>query len=675
MSLPELDAFLFFLINIDLQNSFFDIVMPFITNHSWMVFLPLPLWCAVNDRKTALLAFVLGVGSLLLADWTGNILKDFFGRLRPCHVLEGVRLLSGCGNAFSMPSNHAVNAFAFITPFYVLLQRNPLRYGYLAVAVTVGFSRVYVGVHYPSDVVVGAVVGLTVSLLVMTSYRMASRRFQKKPVATVLTLFLVCLGLFRVYYILNGPLDLSPDEAHYWEWSRRLDLSYYSKGPMIAYLMYLSTGIFGNTVFGIRITAVILSTLSSVILYFFGKRFLDEKTGLLSAVMIQVIPLFAAYGIIFTIDSPLLFFWILSVFLFHESVRRTLTGHPKAMVTWIMVGLSVGFGLLSKYTMAFFYLCAFLFLVSSKETRRMLLTKEPYLSFAMSLLVFSPVIIWNATHNWVTLRHTAGQAHLAEGFHLAPLRFLEFIGSQFRVITPILLILMVISLVQLRRKRPGELLLWFSAPVIVFFLLKSMQGKVQANWAMPGYVTGVVAFSAYAVDNFLRGSRSKKVLTAAALLIAVTVTSLAHYPETLNLPVGLNPAARLTGWKDLGTEVAAFHDEMSRRHSVFIFSDRYEIASQLAFYVRGHPVTYCLSGNRRMNQYDLWPSFDTLIDSDAIFVRKGEVGIPDRVAAAFGRVEKKVFTTYTKRHAKIRDYSIFLCYGFRGLEQEKPGTY
>ena len=401
MSLPALDSLLFFLINHNLQNSFFDIVMPFITKKAWLIFLPLYLWCFAKDRKTATIALVLGLSSLLLSDWGSNALKHFFERVRPCSELDGVRVLVGCGESFSMPSNHAVNAFAFITPFFIL-QRNRVRYLFVAVALLVGFSRIYVGVHYPSDVIVGALIGLLVSMSVLRSYNVVLRRFQETPFSTVLIVFLVCIGLFRIFYIQNGPLELSPDEAHYWEWSRRLDLSYYSKGPMIAYLIRLGTSFFGDTVFGIRIMAVVFSTLSSILLYFLGKRLYGEKAGLLSALIMQVIPLFSVYGILFTIDSPFVFFWILSLFLFRVALDKSQASHPQAIIYWSLLGLSVGLGLLTKYTMAFFSLCALIFLFSSKEKRKILLTKGPYLAFIISILIFSPVIIWNATHDWIT---------------------------------------------------------------------------------------------------------------------------------------------------------------------------------------------------------------------------------------------------------------------------------
>jgi undecaprenyl-diphosphatase len=143
----------------------------------------------------------------------------------------------------------------------------------------------------------------------------------------------------------------------------------------------------------------------------------------------------------------------------------------------------------------------------------------------------------------------------------------------------------------------------------------------------------------------------------------------------LGLPVNLDPSARLRGWKELGAEVTKVHEQMSSSHPVFIFSDRYQIASELAFYVRGNPVTYCVNLNRRMNQYDLWPGFGNLLGYDAIFVRQDDAGLPEKIASAFSRVEKKVFTAYTKQRVKIRDYSLYLCYDFKGLQKENPGRF
>ena len=107
----------------------------------------------------------------------------------------------------------------------------------LILAGFVAYSRPYIGVHYPGDIVAGALLGLSVAAIVICLFGYASYRYKTKPHTTVLYGSLLVLSVFRIFYILHGPLDLGPDEAHYWEWSRHLDLSYYSKGPMIAYLI------------------------------------------------------------------------------------------------------------------------------------------------------------------------------------------------------------------------------------------------------------------------------------------------------------------------------------------------------------------------------------------------------------------------------------------------------
>jgi len=282
MSLPEIDKVLFFFINLDLQNSFFDVFMPFLTKRSYLFFLPLFVWLTYKDRKKALTVFAIAFSALLLSDWTANMLKHYFERLRPCNELIGVRMLVGCGDSFSMPSSHAVNAFAFATPFLIMI-KSRMRYMFPVIAVLVGFSRVYVGVHYPSDVLAGTLLGCILAICMTGFFQLSSKRFQEKPYTTTLFVFLLAVGLFRIYYTLNSPIDLSPDEAHYWEWARRPDLSYYSKGPMIAYLIYIGTSIFGDTVFGIRIMAVVFSLLSGIFLFMLGKKLFNENSFSCSA--------------------------------------------------------------------------------------------------------------------------------------------------------------------------------------------------------------------------------------------------------------------------------------------------------------------------------------------------------------------------------------------------------
>ncbi|MEK6672095.1 MAG: glycosyltransferase family 39 protein, partial [Nitrospirota bacterium] len=332
--------------------------------------------------------------------------------------------------------------------------------------------------------------------------------------------------------------------------------------------------------------------------------------------------------------------------------------------------------------MAFFYICALLFIVFSPERRGILKTPYPYIAFLLSIAVFSPVIIWNAQHDWVTLRHTSGQAHISEGFRISLVSFFEFIASQIGVLTPILSVMIIIALLKQKAintddadiENRRKFLFWFSMPVIVFFALKSLQGKVQANWAMTGYITGVIAFSKVFLDEWGRQKKSIKAFIIAALSISFLLASLAHYPAKLSLPLNLDPSARLRGWEELGREVSSTYSFLLPEGSLFLFSDRYQVSSELAFYVKGNPVVYCANTGSRMNQYDLWPGFNNLIHYNAIFVTIGDTYLPARIREAFKSFEKQVFRVYEKDRV-LREYSIFICHDFKGMREERIERY
>lgn len=720
--IKQLDTALFFFLNGKCANGLFDIIMPVITQRTYVIVLPFLLLFLIKEREKALIVFAVSFFSILLADATAHALKEIIGRERPCNVLDHVHLLAGCSRSFSLPSSHATNAFAFAVPF-LFMSRGRLRYIFLSVAVLVSLSRVFVGVHYPFDVVAGAAAGSFSGISVVFIYRWAEKRFCERPYTTVLYVFLLVLSIFRIYFILYGPLGLGPDEAHYWEWSRRLDLSYYSKGPMIAYLIAAGTALFGDNVFGVRVLAVVCSLLSSLVLYRLGKEMFDERVGTASAVLFQLIPLYAVFGVIFTIDSPFILFWIVSLYLFSKAInnspvpsnkspRQRFTKGREGAITWIFLGIAVGFGLLTKYTMAFFYVCSLLFIISSGK-RKILKTAGPYVSFVISLIIFSPVVIWNVSHDWVTLRHTAGQAHVADGLRISLRSFFEFAGSQLGVLTPFICVLIAIALWKMKRseneeplcKTPGSLnvkssslsdplanplasngewarypfqaagfLFWFSVPVVVFFLLKSLQGKVQANWAMMGYITGIIAFSATFLTSWERHKRYLKVAIIVGVILSSVVTAVAHYPLKFHVPKKLDPSSRLRGWKELGSATDSLCQGAKLKGEPFVFSDSYQVASELAFYMRGHPVTYCVNLGRRMNQYDLWPEFDNRMHSDAIFVTIGDAGLSPGIRDAFGDHTKYLYKVYEKGNL-LREYSLFVCRDFRGMKKELIRSY
>ncbi|HYA31734.1 MAG TPA: glycosyltransferase family 39 protein, partial [Thermodesulfovibrionales bacterium] len=420
-----------------------------------------------------------------------------------------------------------------------------------------------------------------------------------------------------------------------------------------------------------------------------------------------VIPLFSAFGVIFTIDSPFTFFWILSLYLFWKAVdnppqsplnlrggargvekgdeggldKMTQTGiRNSSLFYWILLGISVGAGLLAKYTMAFFYVSMLCFIFSSSSRRKMLGSARPYAAMVISAVLFLPVIVWNAQHDWVTIRHTAVQAHVADGFQVSFMSLIEFIGSQLGLLTPVICVLLLVALWKIRGKDfettsgNGAFLFWFSAPVVVFFMAKSLQGKVQPNWAMTGYIAGIIAFSKVFLDGWKKNGSFLRAVIVLGIALSVMLTVIAHYPSKFHLPQKLDPSSRLRGWSDLGRQIQEVYEEMRGKGNVFIFSDSYHIASELAFFMKDHPVTYCVNLGRRMNQYDLWPGLENLVHSNGIFVTIGDAGLDPRLREAFQGCEKRVLKI-RDRGTVLRENSVFLCYDFRGMTKEEIRKY
>lgn len=490
-----------------------------------------------------------------------------------------------------------------------------------------------------------------------------------------LLLLLVTLA-YRLYYIWAGGLNLAQDEAHYWDWSRHLDLSYYSKGPMVAYIIFFFTWLGGHSEFFVRLGAVIISLGTAIFVYLLARdMFKNELVGFFSAFILFLIPLFSVGSIFMTTDSPFIFFWSLAIYFIYKSVSRNIGWW------WYLAGIALGLGLLSKYTMIILVPQIFLFLLLSRKSRHWLTRKEPYLAFIIGLIVFSPVIIWNGQHNWVSLRHLFGQGNIGVGPLFSVKDLPEFLASQIGVISPLIFFALVYALWRSAKYGIGKgddnylLLFCCSFPLLAFYLLLSLHTKVQGNWAAAAYITLSVAGVAIFADLYPKmGSiykrRALRVFIFAALLLGFALSCVGYNVQLVRL-VGVDLpvlSVRLMGWKELGIEVSKIMDEMSAKNHTFIFSKSYHISSELAFYTNRPYQTYCVNTGRRQNQFDYWEGFHHFIGSDAIYVVEGkDSGVHSRVRRAFNSFQKEPPLLIRHQDRVIKAFSIFRLYGFKGL--------
>jgi len=179
----ELDTALFLLINKSLANPITDALMPIITNLKY--WLPIYFigfgYAILKDKKQGIILLLMSLFITLLADQvSATFIKEWVGRLRPCKVLEDINLLVNCGSGKSFPSSHATNNFAVATIVSFFYKKQKIYF--FLIAFLVAISRVFVGVHYPIDIIAGALIGVILAYITIQIYVLIMKKMpQKKP--------------------------------------------------------------------------------------------------------------------------------------------------------------------------------------------------------------------------------------------------------------------------------------------------------------------------------------------------------------------------------------------------------------------------------------------------------------------------------------------------------------
>ena len=472
-------------------------------------------------------------------------------------------------------------------------------------------------------------------------------------------LILLVLAARLVYLRWLSPWELVADEAHYWEWSRRLDWSYYTKGPGVAWVIWLSTKIIGTSEFAVRAPSAIAAALTAMI----GARFAADaadprdRAPLYVALCLLLTPALISFAQLMTPDVFCATGWIAVTWLLFRAVRPSVT--PRATVAYLCAaGFTLGLTCLFKYTALLLLPGLLLFLWV--ERRRLAFNRSLVVGALGGSVLFavaiSPIVIWNITRGWPTLAHQIGRLRLPGGdesvrWNWSPLWFLEFAGAQIALLGGVGAVLLVWSIYRERRWRrqnalddtraiAGSLLLCSSTPLLAFYLVLSMFRQTQGNWAIAGYSTlmtfvGIVAADAMR-DHRERvaawralppprprsGRFSRRPETGFQVawhwflgIGVVSAIALAAGPSLASLP-GLRKieplrraALRASGAKSEGFAIADLLDRPSvAARPPLLIADRYQQASLIAFYTPGHPRVYSaasLMGSRR-NAYDFF---------------------------------------------------------------------
>ncbi len=468
--------------------------------------------------------------------------------------------------------------------------------------------------------------------------------------AVVLLFAITC---YRLWFITR--MEMVPDEAYYWLWSKHLAASYRDKGPAIAWTIALGTWLFGPTVFGIRFFAVILSTGSGVLIFLLARRLYDDRVALWCLLLAAVIPMIAVGSIIMTIDCLSVFCWAWAAYVFWLALHRD------RLSDWFWLGLAIGTGFLAKFTNGVQLACIALFLLWSPAHRPLLFSRKILVmsaTFAVSIL---PILWWNLQTGWVHALALHSRSGVTDTFGIHPLQLTRFLGEQLGVISPLIMAGMVVAAVGLLRHQHTDLRVRFLlsqfVPLYALFIFFSLNSAGKPNWTAPVLVTGII-FTVVYWRARVRQHPAWRWGVGAALGLALLMTIVMHDTAWLHLPLGRDPLRRAQGWTDFAAHVQKAREQFQAN---LLIGDHYSQASMMAFYLPDQPRTYLLPETYGASQFSLWPEYQVQPGTRALYVTVSTNGAPPELLAQFPQV-RLVDEFWSKHHGRpMTEFCIYLC--------------
>jgi dolichol-phosphate mannosyltransferase len=429
------------------------------------------------------------------------------------------------------------------------------------------------------------------------------------------------VGLIAYAFVLRlvyaGSVELMPEEAYYWNYSRHLDFGYLDHPPMVAWLIRLGTALFGQTEFGVRAGALCCGAVTSVFVYKLARNLFGEASAVGALLLAQALPYFFLSGLLSTPDAPLVAAWAASLYF----LERALIGNQSR--AWWLAGIFLGLGMISKYSIAILVPVTMVFMVWDSTSRHWWRRADPYIAALLAFVIFSPVLVWNAQHEWASFAFQTSR-RLAEAPQFA---LHKLIGSIIVLITPTGLFAVAGVLLAraagdaqsdvLRRRRLFGLAILLPLTVFAAF---SLRHEVKLDWTGALWTAALPALGCAMIGGDATVSRFGRWVRAAWMPTIVTLLLIygagLHY-LVLGLPslgYGKHIEVIPVGWRELSahiTETADAFRKTTGGEVLMVGMDRYAIASELAFYGGAHAPSALETANSHLFggmglMYSLW---------------------------------------------------------------------
>ena len=461
--------------------------------------------------------------------------------------------------------------------------------------------------------------------------------------------FLLVVLMFRVFsnFILNAPLHF--DEAQYWTWSRTIQWGYYSKPPLIAWLIKLNAGLCGNQESCLRLFSPLMHSITAGVIfytsYYLSK---DIKTGIFSALLYLLMPGVTYSSFFISTDVPLLMFASITGLL----IIKMMESESKDILSFIFLALCLSMGILSKYAMFFFLISILISSLFSEKIKRLILSLKFFILFLLVIILISPHIFWNLKNNLVTFSHTFDNAN-TDNLKFNFFEPIFFIVSQFGIfgVFPLLLVFLEINSFS-KIKELDEiqkiLIIWFIFPILLITIL-ALFSRANANWAIVGYPFGCVFLGT------LVFKRNPVRVQSLSIFSQFFLTSIFLFFLLFENPI-FNPLLKWSYAVSLSKEIS---EELKKGENFGFIADDREDYAHMLYYLRDLKIPMAKwNGDKKIDDhFELTTNTNNLSGLDVIFLtRTYPTPIMEKTSTRIIKLKSLEYTISNKK----REYNIFL---------------
>jgi 4-amino-4-deoxy-L-arabinose transferase-like glycosyltransferase len=464
----------------------------------------------------------------------------------------------------------------------------------------------------------------------MTSTLQLSGRSLVVPSFGLVLAILCVLTLIRLIGLKLSVVDLFFDESQYWAWSRELAFGYFTKPPLLAWIIAAAETVCGSSEACIRAPAPVLYLGTSLVIFAVAQHLYDDTVAFFAALSVALAPGLAFSARIMSTDVPLLLCWAVALLAY----VKLLGGADRRWA--IVLGVALGLGTLAKYAMLYFLLGMVLAAWLDRDARRLLTRADVWFALVIAALIIAPNVHWNFTNGFATFRHT-GDNIQGGGLKINPLRAFEFLGTQFGLLGPILFAVLLLAIVRIASPfvtRADRLMLAFAIPPLALITGMSIFSRAFANWAATAYISAVVVV----VAIMLRHGAWKWLTASLAIGVVAQVAFLAGDARAtrLNVPLLGDAYRRTLGWRDLGEQTGRLARRIGART---IVGDQRDTVASLLYYWRDQPeqIYAWQLYQSPEHQFELTRALIDAAPRPILFVSL--CGKVDRLAAQFATVE------------------------------------